>query len=208
MCSSDLFEARLSRLPESARMIAVVRDISREHHDRKALVASENRYRELFEQNPAPMLVYAMGSLRLLAINQAFIRHYGYNRDEALAMRLPDLYPEAEKQSLIGMAAGLAGLAYFGEWHHLKKDGSTITIEARSHDMLYEAQPARIAVITDITARKQMELRLRDQPDELTRWQGVILGREERIQSLKAEVNELLADQGESIRYLSQTEPS
>lgn len=189
-------------------MIAVVRDISREYHDRNALAASEVRYRDLFEQNPAPMLGYARGSLRLLAVNEAFIRHYGYNRDEALAMKLPDLYPEAEKQSLIDMAAGLAGLAHVGEWHHLKKDGSTITIEARSHDMLYEGHPARIAVITDITARKQMELRLRDQLDELTRWQGVILGREERIQSLKAEVNQLLADQGEPIRYPSQTEPS
>ncbi|MBU3990716.1 MAG: PAS domain S-box protein [Gammaproteobacteria bacterium] len=202
------FEARLTRLPDSTQMIAVVRDITREHHDRNALAASEIRYRQLFEQSPAPLLVYEKGSLRLLAVNEAFIHHYGYSQDEALAMTLPDLYPDAERQSLIDMAAKLAGLSYVGEWHHLKKDGSPITIEARSHDMLYEGHAARIAVITDITKRKKMELRLLDQLEELTRWQAVMLGREERVQGLKAEVNQLLSDQDQPIRYPSQADPS
>ncbi len=183
-------------------------DISARHQTELALRESEARYRELFEQSPAPMLVYEKGSLRLLAVNDAFTRHYGYSRDESLALHLLDLYPETEKQPLIGMMAKLAGLAYVGEWHHLKKDGSLITIEVRSHDMLYEGHAGRIAVITDITERKQMELRLLDQLDELTRWQAVMLGREERVQGLKAEVNQLLADQDRPIRYPSQVEPS
>jgi PAS domain S-box-containing protein len=155
--SEHHFEARLTRLPDSEQIIAVVRDITREYHDRRALTASEARYRLLFEQSPAPMLVYERGSLCLLAVNDAFLRHYGYSRDEALALKLPDLYPEAEKQLLIDMASRLAGLAYVGEWHHLKKDGSAINIEARSHDLQYEGHSARVAVITDITERKRIE---------------------------------------------------
>ena len=41
---------------------------------------------------------------------------------------------------------------------------------------------------------------------ELTRWQDVVLGREERIHELKREVNALLRQQGEVIRYASQGE--
>jgi PAS domain S-box-containing protein len=156
------FEARLTQLPGSTQLIAVVRDITRQYQDHLALGDSESRYRHLFERNPAPMLVYELASLNLLAVNEAFMRHYGYSRDEALALQLPDLYPEGEKLSIIDLAAQLVGLAYVGEWHHLKKDGSQITIEARSHDLQYEGRAARVAVITDITERKQAEQVLRD----------------------------------------------
>ncbi|MBZ0069100.1 MAG: PAS domain S-box protein, partial [Thiobacillus sp.] len=156
------FEARLTQLPGSTQLIAVVRDITRQYKDHQALGDSESRYRYLFERNPAPMLVYELGSLRLLAVNEAFMRHYGYSHDEALALKLTDLYPDEEKLSIVDLVPSLAGLAYVGEWHHLKKDGSQITIEARSHDLQYEGCAARVAVITDITERKQVEQALRD----------------------------------------------
>ena len=56
----------------------------------------------------------------------------------------------------------------------------------------------------DITERKQAEQRITEQVDELLRWQDLMLGREERVQALKAEVNGLLAAQGQSARYASQ----
>ncbi len=140
-------------------------DITERKEASQALQESEARYRQLFEHSPAPMLVYEKGSLRLLAVNEAFSSHYGYSRDEALALRLPDLYPDTERQRLIDLAAKLTGLAYVGEWHHLKKDGNPITIEARSHDLRYEGHTARVAVITDITQRKLAEQALREQEE-------------------------------------------
>jgi PAS domain S-box-containing protein len=156
------FEARLTQLPGSTQLIAVVRDITRQHMDHQALGDSESRYRHLFERNPAPMLVYELSSLRLLAVNEAFMRHYGYTHDEALALKLTDLYPDEEKQPIVDLTTHLSGLAYVGEWHHLKKDGSQITIEARSHDLQYQDRAARVAVITDVTERKRAEQVLRD----------------------------------------------
>ncbi|HEY9099655.1 MAG TPA: PAS domain S-box protein [Thiobacillus sp.] len=123
----------------------------------QSLRESEIRFRQLFEQNPLPMLVYARGSLEMLAVNDAFERHYGYTHDEALVLLLTDLYPDDEKQAITDVAAQLVGLAHVGEWHHLKKDGSCITVEARSHDILFENRQARVAVITDISVRKEAE---------------------------------------------------
>lgn len=48
------------------------------------------------------------------------------------------------------------------------------------------------------------EARIRDQLDELLRWQNAMLNREDRVQQLKVEVNELLLRLGEPIRYSSQ----
>jgi PAS domain S-box-containing protein len=121
------------------------------------LRASEQRYRQLFEQNPAPMLIYERGTMKMLAVNDAFTKQYGYSSAKALSLHLTDIYSEEEKQRITDLAAGLKGLAYVGEWHHLKADGSIMTVVVRSHDIDYLGHDARIAVISDITERKQME---------------------------------------------------
>lgn len=56
----------------------------------------------------------------------------------------------------------------------------------------------------DITERKLMEAQHHQRLAELTRWQGVMLGREDRVQELKREVNALLVLLGQPIRYPSQ----
>lgn len=135
--------------------------ISREQRKIEAVLAalqdSESHYRYLFEQNPVPMLIYELASLRLLAVNDAFAAHYGYSKTEAMALFLPDLYPENEKEAIVDLSKQLKGHAYAGEWHHIKKDSTQITIEARSHGFTFEGRPARIAVINDITKRKEIE---------------------------------------------------
>ena len=56
----------------------------------------------------------------------------------------------------------------------------------------------------DITERKLMEQQLHQRLVELTRWQEVMLGREDRVQELKKEVNALLLQLGQPVRYASQ----
>lgn len=131
----------------------------------RALAASEERYRHLFERNPLPMLVHERGSLRLLAVNEAFRNHYGYSLEEAERLHLTDLFPPEERQSITELASRQAGLAYVGTWHHHKKDGTRITIEARSHDLDYRGRAARMAVLTDITTRQKAETALREQEE-------------------------------------------
>jgi PAS domain S-box-containing protein len=128
----------------------------------KALKDSEAHYRLLFERNPVPMLMYESGSLIILAVNDAFTAHYGYSKAEALALHLTDLYPESEKKAIADLTTTLRGQAYAGEWHHLKKDGTVITIEAHSDGFSFEGRASRIAVITDITKRKRAEAELED----------------------------------------------
>ncbi len=64
--------------------------------------------------------------------------------------------------------------------------------------------PVYRAVIGDVTERKRVEAKIAGQLDELRRWQDVMLGREDRVQELKREVNELCRRAGETARYPSQ----
>jgi len=52
--------------------------------------------------------------------------------------------------------------------------------------------------------RKQSEEKINRQLEELQRWQDIMLGREDRVQELKQEVNELCHRLGETARYPSQ----
>ncbi|MDD4922407.1 MAG: YfiR/HmsC family protein [Bacteroidales bacterium] len=123
----------------------------------KSLRISEERYRYLFERNPATMIIYDHHSLKLLAVNDAFVSYYGYSEEAALSMVLTDLYLEEEKEPITELARNISGHAYAGEWHHIKKDGSVVSIIATSHDLVYIGKKARIAVITDITELKNAE---------------------------------------------------
>jgi hypothetical protein len=61
-----------------------------------------------------------------------------------------------------------------------------------------------VAIYVDVTERKQAEEQLRSYVDERRRWQDVMLDREDRVQELKREVNELCRRAGEAARYPSQ----
>jgi hypothetical protein len=61
-----------------------------------------------------------------------------------------------------------------------------------------------IVLARDITGRNRAEEQIRDQLEELLRWQEVTLGREGRLQETKREVNELCRRLGEPERYTRQ----
>lgn len=58
----------------------------------------------------------------------------------------------------------------------------------------------------EISERKLAEQIGQEQLDKLLRWQALMIGREERVLQLKAEVNELLARHGEPARYPGQVD--
>jgi PAS domain S-box-containing protein len=128
----------------------------------KVLQESETRHRFLFEHNPMPMLIYERDTLQMLAVNEAFIRHYGYSLEEAMALRLTDLYSDEEKAKIAELIPRLHGHANVGEWHHRKRDGSFVTNLVFSHDLEHRGRNARVAVLTDITERKRAEEALRE----------------------------------------------
>ena len=139
------------------RMLGSHLDITERKRAEEILQESETRHRFLFEHNPMPMLIYERGTLQILAVNEAFLQHYGYRPAEVMALRLTDLYPEEEKAKIADLIPHLHGHAKLGEWHHRKHDGSFITNVVFSDDLVYQGRNARVAVLTDITERKRVE---------------------------------------------------
>lgn len=126
-------------------------------------------YRFLFEKNPQPMWVFDEETLRFLAVNDAALRHYGYERSEFLEMTVKDVRPSAELPGLLEYRSQLT-LAFieFGaptQWTHRRKDGSLIEVECKGASIQFKDRPARLIIIEDITERKRAAERLRESAD-------------------------------------------
>ncbi|MBC7910950.1 MAG: PAS domain S-box protein, partial [Pyrinomonadaceae bacterium] len=130
---------------------------------------SEKRYRLLFESNPQPMWVYDHQTLAFLAVNDAAIRHYGYSREEFLAMTLKDIRPAEAVPALLDELAQMSGLfeVASGPRQHRKKDGTLIDVEITTHTLDFDDRKAGLALVTDVSERKAAEAELRQMQERL-----------------------------------------
>jgi len=119
------------------------------------------RFRLLFEDNPLPMWVFDLETLRFLEANHAAVSHYGYTHEEFLGMTLADIRPLEDVQRLKDTISSASGPALSGQWRHRLKDGRLIDVDVASHTISYGGLQAVLSVLQDITQRKQLEEQLR-----------------------------------------------
>ncbi|MGZ4236629.1 MAG: sensor domain-containing protein [Solirubrobacteraceae bacterium] len=116
------------------------------------------QYRLAFERNPQPMWVYDLDSLRLIAVNDAAIAHYGYSRAKFLSMTIRDLRPGDELPALEeNLSSGSHGFERSAGWRHRRHDGTIIDVEIVSHELTFAGRRARVVLATDVTARRTAE---------------------------------------------------
>jgi two-component system cell cycle sensor histidine kinase/response regulator CckA len=123
-----------------------------------ALRQSEANSLFLFAHNPLPMWVFEEETQQFLQVNDAALRHYGYDRMDFLRMTACDLHPPEEVPNLLAaFQRSNPREQVAGQWHHRKKDGSLIDVEMFLHKMEYSGQAAALVVAQDITERKRAE---------------------------------------------------
>lgn len=159
-----------NRAGQPERILEVMRDITARKTAEDALRESERNYRLLFDQNPNPMWVCELNSLRFLAVNDAALRHYGFSREEFLGMTAESLRPTARVLSLHQNAAqavehpakNKAAGAATEIVTHLTKSGRQMQVEITHNLIDYEGKPALLVLAKDVTERLRTEQALRE----------------------------------------------
>ncbi len=181
---------------------AVQTDITKEKEAEEILKKSEERYRYLFNNNPASILIWDIETLKLLEVNDTAVRLYGYSQKEFLTKNLLNLRTEDKHNEIIKFAQTARecpGLKKVGIWKHINKAGEEMFMEITSHRIEYKGKPVMLALGNNITKKVLLENELDTErllkQQEIT--QAVISAQELERQELGSElhdnINQILA---------------
>jgi PAS domain S-box-containing protein len=125
-------------------------------------------YRQLFEENPAPMYIFDAESFQFLTVNTAALKQYDYTRDEFLDLKATDIQPAAEWQSFLDIN-GHNPDNYFdaGRWLHQNKSGQQFYVHVYAYSTFFEGKAAKLALAINIDLKIKTERALQKKTAEL-----------------------------------------
>lgn len=193
------------------RILVLATDVTRERDSETALAASEQRLRLALAGGRHGLYDLDLSTGQAV-VNDEYARMMGYDPAtfvETNAAWRERLHPEDREAVYSEYEAYVRGErpVYRVEFRQRTAEGGWQWILSLGEIVEWDekGRPVRmIGTHTDIHERKEAEEALRVHRDELRRWQAVMLDREDRIQELKREVNELCRRAGEALRYPSQ----
>ncbi len=136
---------------------------------RTALLAdNERRYRFLFDSNPLPMWAWDAETKHILAVNQAAIEKYGYERDHFLSLKVIDLLDPSELERFNGARLPFSeSRQNAGHWMHRTAAGAGIEMEVITTSSRRLGRASWLSVGMDITARREAERALARSEEQL-----------------------------------------
>lgn len=179
------------------------RDITERKIAENAMRESEERYRLLVELSPDAIVFHQDG--KIIFMNQAAVNQIGAKSaneclgQPALRWVHPD-YHEIVTRRITRMIKE-DSVAPVIEEKFIKMDGTVIEVEVAASSFKYQGKTAVMVIIRDITDRKQAEKQLKRKFAELERFNRTMVGRENRMIELKAEVNALRHQLGLPKKY-------
>ncbi len=139
----------------------------------EALTRSEEMVSGIFEYAPDTMVVVDSNGC-IERVNAQVERMFGYQRDELVGRPVESLMPDRFRRQHVGHRVGyvadphLRPMGAALELYGLRKDGSEFPVEIMLSPVAAGSGTLVIAVIRDITRRKQTEAALRESADRMT----------------------------------------
>ncbi len=148
------------------QFFSIQSDITSQKKADEALIRSEEQYRYLFDNNPAPIFIWNIDDFSFAEVNETFLDVYGYTRSELDALSIKDIRPEEEVSSIISFAKKAKAEAHFQVtrlWKHKTKKGAIIYMQVSSQKITYKNRTAILAIAIDVTEKKMLELKLEEE---------------------------------------------
>jgi PAS domain S-box-containing protein len=115
---------------------------------------SESRYRALFENSHAAMLIIDPDDGQICEANTAAERFYGWNRDELASMRIQDINLLSPEQLGAEMAKAVSQRRQYFEFRHRRSDGSVVEVDVYSGPVVLDGRTFLFSLITDASERR------------------------------------------------------
>lgn len=131
----------------------IARDATELRFHEQALKESEEKYRILFYNHPLPMFIYDAKTLRLLEVNQATVKQYGYTIEELLCMQVRDLLAQDEVSKFDDLhnEEDYYLRNHKGVWMHRKKNGELFYADITSNYIGQGGRRTKLVLAKDCT---------------------------------------------------------
>jgi PAS domain S-box-containing protein len=138
---------------------AFFNDVTEKIHMKEALIASEEKYRQLFNLSPVPMWIYDPETFKFIQVNSAAINNYGYSEKEFLSMTIMDIRPEEDILKVKEVSRKNNGDVniFKGSFRHIKNSGKKIDVEIFSTPVFLNGERLRLVTAMDVTERNLYE---------------------------------------------------
>jgi PAS domain S-box-containing protein len=183
-----------------ARIIGSMQDITQRKRAEEVIVASEEKYRQIFYKNPYAGWIFDPETLQILEVNDAAIQKYGYSRQEFLQLNIHDIRPDDESDFFMNRRRTSSLLMRQQKaWRHQKKNGDIMMVEITYYPIEYFGKTAIQVLSNDITEkiRLEEELALQQKIRHLQITEAVMIAQErERTiigEELHDNINQILA---------------
>ena len=136
-------------------------DITLRNKFMRALEKSEERYREIYNDTSDAIFIHDAETGKILDVNQAVTEIYGFTVEEAKNLTVEDFSAGVSPYTLEESNRKIANAAEIGpqvfEWHARKKNGELFWVEVALKFAEFSGKNHVIAVVRDISDRKQVE---------------------------------------------------
>jgi PAS domain S-box-containing protein len=162
------FELSIQPNPEGLFVLSV--DIDERKKAEDAIQESEKKYRYLFNNNPAVIIIWDLEAMVVLEVNNTALQEYGYTREEFKTLSVLDYRPDEDKEKLKNFAKRMLtepDTSSRAVWRHFKKNGELMYMDISSHRMVYNNRPAILSVAENITQKMLIEEQLKKSYDDI-----------------------------------------
>ena len=144
-------------------------DITDRKKAEKELSMREAQYRGIFEASNDSFLILDLNGV-IKEANSAACKMYDYSYEEIIGLSGKDIvHPDYHYMFKKFVEETTAGKAFSAESIDIGKDGSPFNIEIIGSAFKYKGEPHLLAVVRDITERKQAEEELRESEERFRR---------------------------------------
>jgi PAS domain S-box-containing protein len=141
---------------EKARLV-LIKDITKSKIIQEQLKESEKEHRLFFENNPIPMFVFSEKTHKIVEVNKTMEIKYGYSNEDFFNLHLIN---EPLYKSICEIIK--SGNNVENEYSHVIKSGNFIIVKAKTTDIKFKTEPAKLVSLNDITKIKLNEMALED----------------------------------------------
>ena len=151
-------------------LYCIARDATEKIEQEQALGLSEQRYQQLFNSNPLPLLIFDFTTHHIVEANHSALRKYGYTEKEFLSLTIDALRPDTEILIMNEMLKNESAFSHVSDriWTHKKKDGELMYMKSIGNIIEYKGHKCVLSLLDDVTGKIKSEDAIRESEEKLS----------------------------------------